>query len=102
MLNIPYGCLRFGDTPTPWFSNFSHLDPIVKSPSLAFLLHGNQKVRFLLSLQINDLKIKSLICAPVLGRDDDFLRSHHLKRYKEFFMTLSANTIFIFLKGSIP
>jgi len=70
------------------------LDPIVKSPSLAFLLHGNQKVRFLLSSQINDLKIKSLICAPLHlpvrairlsacehaqagtqtgGRDDDFL-----------------------------
>jgi len=56
---------------------------------VAFLLHGKQKVRFFLSLQINDLKNKSLICAPVHlpvravrtqtgGRDDDFLRSHHV------------------------
>jgi len=57
--------------------SFALIDLLVKSPSVAFLLCGKQKVLFLLSLQINDLKIKSLICAPLHGRDDDFLRSHH-------------------------
>jgi len=84
-----------GDTTTPWFSNFylSHLDKVVKSPSLAFLLHGKQKVRFLLSSQINDLRGKSLICVPVHGRVDDFLRSHHLKRCKEIFYENVNNII---------
>jgi len=45
---------------------------------VAFLLPGKRKSRFSLSLQINDLRRKPLICAPVHGRDDDFLRSHHV------------------------
>jgi len=53
------------------------IDDVVKSPSVAFLLPGKRKVRFSLSLQINNLQSKLLICAPVHGRDDDFLRSHH-------------------------
>jgi len=52
-------------------------DEVVKSPSMAFLLTGKKKVRFLLSLQIKHLQSKRLICAPVHGRVDDFLRSHH-------------------------
>jgi len=44
---------------------------------MAFLLPGKRKARFSLSLQINALRRKPLICAPVHGRDDDFLRSHH-------------------------
>ena len=51
-------------------------DEVVKRPSVAFLLPGKRKARFSLSLQINDLRRKPLICAPVHGRDDDFLRSH--------------------------
>jgi len=43
---------------------------------MAFLLTGKKKVRFLLSLQIKHLQSKRLICAPVHGRVDNFLRSH--------------------------
>jgi len=67
---------------------------------MVFLLHGNEiailmlgvhaspRMRRLaavpfrdpaewsLSLQIKHLQRKLLICAPVHGRDDDFLRSH--------------------------
>ncbi len=73
-------------------------DKVVKSSSIAFLLHGKRpfrriaewdalrreagrrasKVRFSLSLQINSLRCKLLICAPVHGRDDDFVKSHHV------------------------
>jgi len=53
------------------------IDEVVKSPSIAFLLHGKRKVRFLLSLQINDLRRKPLVCAPIHGRFDDLWRSHH-------------------------
>jgi len=49
-----------------------------KRPSVAFLRLGKRKERFSLSLQINDLRRKPLICTPVHGRDDAFLRSHHL------------------------
>jgi len=53
------------------------IDEVVKNPSMDFLLCGKRKVRFSLSSQINNLRCKSLICAPVLGCDDDFLRGHH-------------------------
>jgi len=33
-------------------------------------------MRFSLSLQIKHLQSMFLICAPIRGRDDDFLRSH--------------------------
>jgi len=49
-------------------------DEVVKSPSMAFLLHGKRKAQFSLSLQINNLRCKSLLCAPVRGHDDDFVK----------------------------
>ena len=52
-------------------------DEVVKRPSMAFLLQGKRKARFSLFLQINDLRCKPLVCAPIHGRSDDFLRSHH-------------------------
>ncbi|GMR00002.1 MAG: hypothetical protein BMS9Abin18_0831 [Zetaproteobacteria bacterium] len=77
-------------------------EEIVKSPSVAFLLHGKRKTWFSLSLhkpagqpvwtpsragfspramdgpsQINSLQNKPLICAPVHRRVDDFFKNHH-------------------------
>ena len=49
---------------------------VAKSPSMAFLLREKQKMSFSLSSQINNLLRKSMICAPLNGRVDDFLRSH--------------------------
>jgi len=53
-------------------------DEVVKSPSMAFLLSGKRKVRFSLSLQIKKMQSICLICAPIRGRVDDFLQSHHV------------------------
>jgi len=53
-------------------------EEVVKSPSIAFLLHGKRKTRFSLSLQINNLRCNLLICAPIHGRSDDFPGSHHV------------------------
>jgi len=73
---------------------------VTKSPSMAFLLHGKKKAWFLLSLhnragqrdctcsarrgrhmdvshEINNLRCKPLICAPIRGRVDNFLQSYH-------------------------
>jgi len=44
---------------------------------MAFLFSGKRKARFSLSLQINNLLRKMLICAPVHGRDNDFMKSHY-------------------------
>jgi len=87
-MGVLCGVLPYRQKPDPHLSDVSILwdrtsvqpniehDEIVKSPSMAFLLTGKRKVRFLLSLQINHLRSKQLICAPVHGRDDDFLQSH--------------------------
>jgi len=77
-------------------------EEVVKSPSVAFLLHGKRKTWVSLSLhkpagqpvwtlsrtgfsprakdgpsQINNLQSKLLICAPVHGRVNAFFQNHH-------------------------
>jgi len=50
-------------------------------------------MQFLLSSQINDLKIKSLICAPLHGRDDDLVKSHQYLSREQIVMIVKPSIL---------